>query len=91
MAYTRKTTKASAPAATEAQADTQEVSFHSLGALFETSSDRVPLVGPVDDDIVAALELPTPEGKEWKLFTSRKQSRNNKEYLSLYLGLSDKR
>ena len=90
MAYTRRSSsKPAAASTTEAQAE--EVSFHGLGALFETSSDRVPFVGPVDDDIVAALELPTPEGKEWKLFTSRKQSRNGKEYLSLYLGLSDKR
>ena len=90
MAYTRKTAKPAAET-TEAKAEAVEPAFHSIGALFETSSDRVPYVGPVDEDVIEALGLDTPSGKEWKLFTSLKKSKAGKEYLSLYLGLSDKR
>ena len=95
MPYTRKSTK---PAASTTEASKPKVSeadlkpaFHSIGALFETSSDKVPFVGPVDDDVLEAMGLETPDGKEWKLFTSHKTSRSGKEYLSIYLGLSDKR
>lgn len=86
MAYTRKTTKASAPAATT---ETEGPAFHSIGAIFETSSEALPFVGKADDSLLEALDLTAPEGKEWKIFCKQKTSKAGKPYISVYLGLSD--
>ena len=89
MAYTRKSTaKAST---TEAKATTKTPAFHSLGALFETSSEALPFVGKADDSLLEAMGLEAPEGQEWKIFCKQKTSKGGKPYLSVYLGLSDKR
>jgi hypothetical protein len=93
MAYVKKT--AAKAATTEATTtETTETTkkapaFHSLGALFETSSEALPFVGKADDSLLEALGLEAPEGKEWKIFVKAKVSKGGKPYLSAYLGLSD--
>ena len=83
MAYTKttptkkETTEAAAPA------------FHSIGAIFETSSEALPFVGKADASLLEALGLEAPEGKEWKIFVKAKTSKAGKAYNSVYLGLSD--
>jgi hypothetical protein len=63
--------------------------FHSLGALFATSSEALPFVGKPDVALLEALGLEAPAGKEWKIFVKAKTSKAGKPYLSAYLGLSD--
>lgn len=84
MAYTRKTK-------TTAAAEAEGPVFHSIGAIFETSSEALPFVGKADDSLLEALDLTAPEGKEWKIFCKQKTSKAGKPYISVYLGLSDKR
>lgn len=72
-------------------AQTQSPQFVDLGALFDTQSDATPYVGIADDTLLSALGLVAPEGKEYKVFTALRQSKKGKAYLSIYLGLSDKR
>ena len=90
VAYTRKSTKAST---TEATSTTEQKApaFHSIGAIFETSSEALPYVGKADDSLLEALDLEAPEGKEWKIFCKQKTSKAGKAYISVYLGLSDVR
>lgn len=90
MAYTRKAAAKPATAAA-ATTETQGKAFHSLGAIFETSSEALPFVGKADDSLLEALGLEAPEGQEWKIFVKAKTSKAGKAYLSVYLGLSDKR
>jgi hypothetical protein len=85
MAYTSTKTKAT----TKTTTDEKTKAFHSLGALFETSSDELPLVGKPDTQLLEALGLEAPAGKEWKIFVKAKLSKAGKPYLSAYLGLSD--
>ena len=66
-----------------------EPAFHSIGALFATSSEKVPFVGKADASLLEALGLEAPEGKEWKLFVTAKTAKSGKPYNSIYLGLSD--
>ena len=80
MAYT---TKAKSTEAVEGKP------FHSIGAIFETSSEALPFVGKADASLLEALSLEAPEGKEWKIFVKTKTSKAGKAYLSVYLGLSD--
>jgi hypothetical protein len=63
--------------------------FHSLGAIFATSSEALPYVGKPDASLLEALNLEAPEGKEWKVFIKAKISKTGRPYLSAYLGLSD--
>ena len=88
VAYTRKSTKAST---TEATSTTEQKApvFHSIGAIFETSSEALPFVGKADASLLEALGLEAPEGREWKVFVKAKVSKAGKPYLSVYLGLSD--
>lgn len=90
MFYTEPTMALSKSQATKA-AQAQERQFVELGALFDTKSDTTPFVGIVDDSLLEALGLEAPEGKEYKVFTRLRTSKKGKDYLSLYLGLSDKR
>ena len=69
----------------------KEQAFHSIGALFETTSEALPLVGKADHTLLEALGLEAPEGKEWKIFVKAKTSKAGKDYYSAYLGLSDVR
>ena len=62
----------------------KEPAFHSIGAIFETSSEALPFVGKADNSLLEA-----PEGKEWKIFVKAKTSKAGKPYNSVYLGLSD--
>jgi len=79
------TTKTTKTTTTEAK----EPAFHSIGAIFETSSEALPFVGKVDASLLEALGLEAPEGKEWKIFVKAKVSKAGKAYNSVYLGLSD--
>lgn len=83
MAYTKTTPK------TKATTDAKEPAFHSIGAIFETSSEALPFVGKADATLLEAMDLDAPEGKEWKIFVKAKTSKAGKAYLSVYLGLSD--
>ena len=67
----------------------KEQAFHSIGAIFETSSEALPFVGIADNSLLEALGLEAPEGKEWKIFVKAKTSKAGKPYNSVYLGLSD--
>ena len=67
----------------------KEPAFHSIGAIFETSSEALPFVGKADNSLLEALGLEAPEGKEWKIFVKAKTSKAGKPYNSVYLGLSD--
>jgi hypothetical protein len=91
MAYVRKTAAkaASTEATTTETTTTKAPAFHSIGALFETSSEALPFVGKADDSLLEALGLEAPEGKEWKIFVKAKVSKGGKPYLSAYLGTSD--
>lgn len=91
VAYTRKSTSKPAATTEASAAATKTQAFHSLGALFETSSEALPFVGKADDSLLEALNLEAPEGQEWKIFVKAKTSKAGKAYLSVYLGLSDKR
>ncbi|MCE2836332.1 MAG: hypothetical protein LW834_05075 [Cyanobium sp. 49614_E6] len=86
MAYTKATTKA---AATKASTEQEAPAFHSIGAIFATSSETTPFVGKPDASLIEALGLVAPEGKEWKIFVKAKVSKAGKPYDSIYLGLSD--
>jgi hypothetical protein len=79
------TTTAQTKTATEAK----EPAFHSIGAIFQTSSEALPFVGKADATLLEALGLVAPEGKEWKIFVKAKVSKAGKAYNSVYLGLSD--
>lgn len=79
------TTTAQTKTATEAK----EPAFHSIGAIFQTSSEALPFVGKADATLLEALGLEAPEGKEWKIFVKAKVSKAGKAYNSVYLGLSD--
>lgn len=70
-------------------AKTEERQFVELGALFETSSEAYPFIGLADDSLLTSLGLEAPEGKEYKVFARLRTSKKGKDYLSLYLGLSD--
>lgn len=74
---------------TKTAADPKEPAFHSIGAIFETSSEALPFVGKADNSLLEALGLEAPEGKEWKIFVKAKVSKAGKPYNSVYLGLSD--
>lgn len=69
--------------------DNQAKAFHSLGAIFQTSSSELPFVGKADAALIEALGLEAPAGKEWKIFVKAKTSKGGKAYNSVYLGLSD--
>jgi hypothetical protein len=79
------TTTAQTKTATEAK----EPAFHSIGAIFATSTEALPFVGKADATLLEALGLEAPEGKEWKIFVKAKTSKAGKAYNSVYLGLSD--
>ncbi|MCE2843156.1 MAG: hypothetical protein LW689_10465 [Novosphingobium sp.] len=83
MAYTKTT-----PTKKETT-EAKEQAFHSIGAIFETSSEALPFVGKADASLLEALGLEAPEGKEWKIFVKAKTSKAGKAYNSVYLGLSD--
>ena len=86
MATTTQTTKATT---TKTTTDAAEPAFHSIGAIFQTSSEALPFVGKADNTLLEALGLEAPEGKEWKIFVKAKVSKAGKAYNSVYLGLSD--
>lgn len=65
--------------------------FVDIGALFESSSDAYPYTGLVSDTLLEALGLEAPEGKEYHLFARVRESKKGREFLSVYLGLCDKR
>lgn len=65
--------------------------FVDIGALFESSSDAYPYTGLVSDSLLEALGLEAPEGKEYHLFARVRESKKGREFLSVYLGLCDKR
>ena len=69
--------------------EAKEPAFHSIGAIFETSSEALPFVGIADASLLEALGLEAPEGKEWKIFVKAKTAKSGKAYNSVYLGLSD--
>ena len=69
--------------------DNQAKAFHTLGAIFQTSSSELPYVGVADKELLERLGYSAPEGKEWKIFLKPKVSKQGRHYLSAYLGLSD--
>ena len=81
MAIATKTNQTAAAA--------KEPAFHSIGAIFGTSSEATPFAGIADNSLLEALGLEAPEGKEWKIFVKAKTSKTGKSYYSVYLGLSD--
>jgi hypothetical protein len=89
MAYTSKAKTATTADSTSTETKKAVKAFYSLGALFETSSEALPLVGKPDPALIEALGLVPEEGKEWKIFVSAKTSKAGKPYLSAYLGQSD--
>ena len=62
-----------------------------IGAVFESSSDKYPFTGLVNESLLEALGLKPPAGKEYHLFTRVCTSKKEKEFLSVYLGLCDKK
>lgn len=88
MAYTTKAKSTQSTKATSTEA-VEGKAFHSIGAIFETSSPALPFVGKADASLLEALSLEAPEGQEWKIFVKAKTSKAGKAYLSVYLGLSD--
>jgi hypothetical protein len=78
-----------ATAQTKTATEAKEPAFHSIGAIFQTSSEALPFVGKADATLLEALGLEAPEGKEWKIFVKAKTSKAGKAYNSVYLGLSD--
>ena len=78
-----------ATAQTKTATEAKEPAFHSIGAIFQTSSEALPVVGKADATLLEALGLEAPEGKEWKIFVKAKTSKAGKAYNSVYLGLSD--
>jgi len=77
------------PTTKSTETTTAEKQFHSIGAIFATSSTTTPFVGMPDDGLLKACNLEAPEGQEWKIFLKHKISKKGKPYLSAYLGLSD--
>ena len=86
--HTNRTTQTDTTKATSTEA-VEGKAFHSIGAIFETSSPALPFVGKADASLLEALGLEAPEGKEWKIFVKAKVSKAGKAYNSVYLGLSD--
>jgi len=82
---------ATATQTTTKTAESKEPAFHSIGAIFSTSSEALPFVGKADATLLEAMSLEAPEGKEWKIFVKAKTSKAGKAYYSVYLGLSDVR
>jgi hypothetical protein len=78
-----------ATAQTKTATEAKEPAFHSIGAIFATSTEALPFVGKADATLLEALGLEAPEGKEWKIFVKAKTSKAGKAYNSVYLGLSD--
>jgi len=75
----------------QATESTTAPQFVDIGALFESSSDAYPYTGLVSDTLLESLGLEAPEGKEYHLFARVRESKKGREFLSLYLGLCDKR
>jgi len=82
----RKSSKSTQPAES-----TTSPQFVDIGALFESSSQAYPFTGLVSDSLLEALGLEAPEGKEYHLFARIRESKKGREFLSVYLGLCDKR
>lgn len=76
----------------QATESTTAPQFVDIGALFETAnSDAYPYTGLVSDTLLESLGLEAPEGKEYHLFARTRESKKGRVFLSLYLGLCDKR
>lgn len=91
MSYAKPTMAIRKAQAAQATETTTAPQFVDIGALFDSSSAAYPYTGLVSESLVEALGLEAPDGKEYHLFARLRESKKGKEFLSVYLGLCDKR